>query len=215
MKNFAWLAALALACPAAQAAQTTAPAPSARDFSHAQVIPITNGPNAIDIDGDGRNDLVFDAHRDNFNAHSFEHITFYLQVAPDTGKTGASAAKTSGWNVVPFFSKEGPQFVAFDTVEGADCWLRDMVLLRNLDGSVTMIVADRDMGTSYADKAHMNFSIYRVAYNKEGLAGSPPVYFQRTDHFQGKHLYCDADHAIAAELGVKFKPGLEDNGIDH
>ena len=209
--RLAWLVAFAALCPLARSAQTTARPSSARNFSHMQVIDIANGPNAIDIDGDGRNDLVFSAHRSNFNAHDFEHITFYMQDHYDSNE----APEKSLWEVVPFFTQDGPEYVAFDTVEGADCRLRDLVLLRSPGGAVSVVVADRDMGASYADKARMTFSIYRVARNADGEPGSPKVYFERIDHFRSKNLYCDADHAIAAELGMKFKPPLEDNGIDH
>lgn len=71
------------------------------------------------------------------------------------------------------------------------------------------------MGSSYADKARVTFSIYRVAHNANGQAGAPPIYFQRVDRFPGKSLYCDVDHAMVAELGVKLLPRPEDNGIDH
>ena len=211
----AWIVAFALACPLARSAQTTAQPSSARNFNHLQVIDIANGPNAIDIDGDGRKDLVFSAHRSNFNAHDFEHITFYTQEHVDPGETDGTVQEKSAWNVVPFFTKDVPEYVAFDTIEGADCWLRDMVLLRNPDGSVTAVAADRKMGTFHWRQPRMTFSIYRVAHNTDGVPGSPPVYFQRVDHFQSRNLYCDADHAIAAELGVKFGHPLEDNGIDH
>lgn len=213
--SFVSFVTVALMCPLARSTQTPVRLANARNFSHMQVIDVANGPNAVDINGDGRKDLVFSAHRENFNAHDFEHITFYMQDHHDSSEAGAAAPESPLWQVVPFFTKDGPEFVAFDTIEGADCWLREMVLLRNPDRTVTVIVADRDMGTSYVDKARMTFSVYRIAHNTDGLAGSPQIYFQRTDHFRSKKLYCDADHAIAAELGVEFKPQLVDNGIDH
>ncbi|HWU77168.1 MAG TPA: hypothetical protein VN043_11755 [Rhodanobacter sp.] len=213
--KFSWLVVLALACPLARSAQPTVQLSNVRDFSHLQVIEVANGPNRIDIDGDGRKDLVFSAHRSNFNAHDFEHLTFYMQDHAGAVEARATSPEKPLWNVVPFFTSKGPEFVAFDTIEGADCWLRDMVLLRDSGGSVTAVVADREMGTSYAAKAHMLLSVYQLMHNPEGLVGSPPVYFQRIDHFSSKNPYCDADHAIAAELGVKFPHPLDDNGIDH
>jgi hypothetical protein len=207
------------ACPLARSAQAGAPPatqpPGSRDFSHMQVIELANGPNVIDINGDGHKDLVFNAHRSNFNAHDFEHITFYMQASVAAGGADATTSEKPLWHVVPFFTAQAPEFVAFDTVEGADCWLRDMVLLRNPEGSITAVVANRDMGSSYADKARVTFSIYRVAHNANGQAGAPPIYFQRVDRFPGKSLYCDVDHAMVAELGVKLLPRPEDNGIDH
>jgi hypothetical protein len=217
--KLACLLALVLAFPLAHSTQpdghATAQPSDPRDFSHMSAIEMANGPNAIDIDGDGHKDLVFSAHRSNFNAHDFEHITFYMQDSAATSAAGATALEKPLWNVVPFFTAQAPEFVAFDTVEGADCRLRDMVLLRNPEGSVTVILADRDMGSSYADKALVTFSIYRVAHNAEGLPGAPPVYFKRVDHFRGRSLHCDVGHAMAAELGVKFPTRLESNGIDH
>src|SRR5437870_2856799 len=57
--------------------------PAARtlaDSSHAkmQVIQLVEGSNAVDLNGDGKPDLVVLGWRDNANAHGSDIITFYL-----------------------------------------------------------------------------------------------------------------------------------------
>ena len=62
-------------------------------LSTMEVIPLHNGPNEVDLDGDGRKDLVFVAWRDNGNAHGYSHVTFYRR----------GDDEENPWELVPFF----------------------------------------------------------------------------------------------------------------
>ena len=42
----------------------------------AQPLPLNNGLNRVDFTGDGKPDLVTIAHRENYNAHGFDVVTF-------------------------------------------------------------------------------------------------------------------------------------------
>lgn len=55
----------------AQPDSTTTPS-----FAGMRVLPLRNGPNRLDLDGDGRFDEVFVGRRENFNAHDFSVYTF-------------------------------------------------------------------------------------------------------------------------------------------
>ncbi len=54
---------------------------------------IKNGENRIDLIGDGTPSLVFSGHRENFNAHSFEVISFYVQSELNGKKTMAGDSR--------------------------------------------------------------------------------------------------------------------------
>lgn len=187
----------------------------ARDFEKMQLLEIDNGPNAIDIDGDGRNGLVFQAHRENYNAHSFEHVTFYHREAGAENPLVNSDKPV--WSVIPFFSAEHKEQDSLETVQGADCRLRDWVVLRKRGekrAPLTVIVADRDFGNTYVDKRPVTFSVYRLVSNQDQSPGFPALYFSLVDQFQSKQTYCDADVALRHELGLKLKFPPDSNGID-
>jgi hypothetical protein len=168
---------------------------SATDFSSMAVVPLKNGSNQLDLDGDGRMDLVFVAWRDNANAHGFNHVTFYRS---DPG--------TPAWNLVPFFDKADlPAFTAFETYQGADCVLRDLRVFRPRSkpaSPVVIVVAERRFGESFISDEPVTFTVYRSTLNTAGIAGSPPFYFRATDTFTSKAPYCDVGEAFRAELGT-------------
>lgn len=121
------------------------------------------------------------------------------------------------WSVIPFFSGEFKEKDSLETVQGADCRLRDWVVLRKRGekrAPLTVIVADRDFGKTYVDKRLVTFSVYRLVSNRDESPGFPDLYFSQVDQFQSRQTYCDADVALRHELGLKLKFPLERNGID-
>jgi hypothetical protein len=165
------------------------------DFRSTVLLPLENGPNQLDLDGDGRADLVFVAWRENFNAHGFNQITFYR-----------STAKTPAWQLVPFFKKDGTSaFTSFQTYQGADCVLSDLRVLRptkNPTRSVVAVLANRPLGNSFVDKRRVTFTVYVLTQNSEGIPGWPSFYFQAEDTITSKGAYCDVGDAFRSELGI-------------
>src|SRR5438034_224014 len=145
------------------------------------VLAIVNGPNEIDLDGDGRKDLVFSARRKNFNAHAYSHITFYR----------ATGGTNPRWELVPFFDrKDVPTVDSFRTVEGADCILRDLRVLRpssRPDAPVIVVTGEREPGQSFADS----------------VPGTPEVFFRAVRTIDSTAKHCDIGEAFAAELGLR------------
>jgi hypothetical protein len=127
-----------------------------QDFSTWATVPLRNGPNEIDIDGDGHQDLVFVAWRDNANAHGYDRVTFYWRNSDD-----------QNWQIVPFDDRSGqPGEDSFRTNQGADCRLRGIAIVRKPSPpgeAVTAVVGERDFGQSYADAANVKFGVYRIA----------------------------------------------------
>ena len=170
-------------------------------FSTWTTVPLRNGPNDIDIDGDGLVDVVFVALRDNFNAHSYDLVTFYRRGNRDE----------PAWQLVPFDGlglNSQPDGDSFRTHYGADCQLRGIAVVRKAASPgepVTVVVGERDFGQSYADTARVTFVVYRLVRNDAGIPGSPPLYFQPDRTIEAKSKYCDVNEAFAAELGIRSK----------
>lgn len=169
------------------------------DLSAMTLLPLKNGPNQLDVDGDGWLDQVFVAWRDNANAHGFSHITFYR-----------SASGDPAWSLVPFFdARDAQAFTAFDTYEGADCVLKDLRVLRprqQPSSPVVVVVAERRFGETFTSREPVTFTVYRAARNSGGIAGSPPFYFRAAQTTTSKGAYCDVDEAFAGELGIARQP---------
>lgn len=159
-----------------------------------QVAHLVNGPNALRLQGHDVTVVV--ASRENFNAHSFTLVTFYMH---DKGEDGKES-----WSLVPVFQehkgKEDEQY-GLTVSGGADCVLHDYRLLTASDGRpAVLIVADRDLGESYADDATVHFDYYELAQNQDGIPGRPGFYFAAKHSSTAHAVYCDVNDAFDKEL---------------
>jgi hypothetical protein len=162
------------------------------------VIPLHAGRNAVDLLGTGGSGTIDVADRENYNAHG-HHIALFQVNAPRYADDSTSADE---WQIVPFFGKNmDADEEVFRTVEGADCILRDLRILRRTSGGpVTVVIAERALERSYADPAAVQFQFYELRTNAIGGIGHPSYYFERTRVVEAKRPYCDVDDAFDREL---------------
>ncbi|HUK99813.1 MAG TPA: hypothetical protein VLX29_03050 [Nitrospirota bacterium] len=165
-----------------------------------KVVTIGNGTNYVDFTGNGKPGLVVMGHRDNFNAHSFDVVSFYLFSDPKDGSLPV-------WNIIPVMKKEKEQLEVIVS-GGADCILHDFRLLS--DSGMTpaaLILADRELGSSYADLESVTFTYFYLEKNSEGIPGSPLFSFKQSRVVKSKAKYCDVGEAYQKELGIgTYKP---------
>ena len=178
------------------AALCLAGAASADQRNSQKLIKIENGENRVDIVGDGTPGLVISGHRENFNAHSFDVVSFYVQ---------ANAGGKQQWLVVPIMDSKGKKldekFELF-VGGGADCLLNDFRLLaRNGAEPATLIVAERIKG-DFVEREPITFSYYTLVHNTDGDPGSVPYVFDLARVTTSKSNYCDVDEAMQTELGI-------------
>jgi hypothetical protein len=170
-----------------------------------ELIKLHNGINEIDLDGTGQRATVVLAHRENFNAHSFEVTTIYVRARLEKGAPGQ-------WQIVhrEHRGENEAGDLALLTSGGADCVLHDFRLLR--DGahrSAALIVADREPGESFADAEPVTFTFYKLARNTDEEIGRGLVYFKYEREMKSKTPYCDVEKAFQAELGI----GMDKKGM--
>jgi hypothetical protein len=194
-----WLLLITLAILITAASGISAVPDRTKTFKGFEVVGLRNGINEIDINGDGLKDLIVIGWRDNFNAHGFDIVTFYMQFKRDVGPKDK-------WHLVPFVPESGvTDKNYFTTAMGADCILSDLRVIRPRSpkkAPVTIVIGVRDFGESYADKASVTFVVYELRYNKEGSPGNPLFYFQKTKTIPGQDKYCDINDAFQKELGL-------------
>jgi hypothetical protein len=173
------------------------PFQASQTFSDRILVPLQSGPNEVDIDGDGRNDLILTAWRDNANAHGYDNVTFYIRGEGDDSR----------WRIMPLFEQdERLSSDSFRTNQGADCQLRNMAVLRNPKRTrdpLTLIVGEREFGKSYVDTAAVKFVVYEIVHARDRVPGWPDVYFRAERTIDAKSKYCDVNEAFAAELGIR------------
>jgi len=163
-----------------------------------QVVKLANGATMIDINGLKLQAML--AHRENYNAHSFD---IFSLMAKDVVFTGQAAT----WQAVTFFDGDKEHY-QLTSSGGADCLLHDFRLLKR-GKSLTIVQADRELGDSYADKAKVTFSFYELRKNAQYDVGRPLYYFERVRTQTATQSYCDAGEAFSAELKLPERENRE------
>ena len=154
------------------------------------VIPHNNGVTIVDYNGNGKSGIIVSGHRENYNAHSFEVVSFYIKSA------------SGELNIIPLSLNEKESF-SLSVSGGADCVLHDFRLLRgNGKTPATLIKADREFGETYVSSELVTFTYYSLAENNESVAGLPPYVFSLLKEVKSKQKYCDVGEAFKKELGV-------------
>ena len=164
----------------------------------AELAVVKNGINRIDLSGDVIEAMVMLAHRENFNAHSFERSTFLI-------RTRTAESDPDEWQIVPFQNAEsGVRWKNdLEVSGGADCQLHTFRLLRlPKEKTVYVLIANRAPGNSFADTETVTFLYFKLTFNVDGLPGLPTAYFKRAQTEEAKKKYCDVNEAIKAELGL-------------
>ena len=197
---------------AALGAPTSTSSRGQRVDPESSAIRLHDGRNALDLLGTGEAGVVDVADRENFNGHGHHVAIFqvHARVYPGDAKSPVR------WQVIPFVEAapdSGSATDLFGTSEGADCTLRDLRVMRDAPHQpVTVVIAQRELGRSYADSARISFRYYNLRVNSEGIAGYPSYYFLRTKVLQSRSSYCDVDDAFDRELGLGRQGLLKWNG---
>ncbi len=135
------------------------------------------------------------SHRENFNAHGFDIFSIYI-------KDLVEGENVAEWSSVTFFDGEKERFV-LTVGGGADCLLHDFRLVTPPAGkSLRLVLADRELGGSFADEDKVTFSFFELRKNARGEVGRPLYYFERVRVETAKKKYCDVGEAFKVELGL-------------
>lgn len=158
------------------------------------VVTLHNGINKVDFTNDGKDDLVVIAHRENFNAHDFDVVSFYAD------EPGPDKSKTLG--MVSFFTNDKEGFTV-TTSGGADCVLKDFRLLKPKSGNKTLLIfASRKFTESFAENNVVVFDYYELQSNADQVPGAPYLSFKHVKAHESTAKFCDVNEAFKKELGL-------------
>lgn len=191
------LAVLGLDCGAGSAAAAQ-PAPN--------VIPVDGGMTPLRLNDrnidKGKDIVALRARRDNFNAHGFDVVSFYL-VSKNGGKRE--------FDIIPIFveGRKGREERRDITVGGgADGNLDDFrVLAAQGKQPARLVLAHREFGDSYADPGIVHFTYYELTRNEMEVPGEPGLYFQQKGKTDSRQKYADVNDAFDRELHMGSSGG--------
>jgi hypothetical protein len=174
----------------------------AADGAGLKVLPVNNGVNQLTFLGEPA--MAVRAWRENYNAHGFDVVSFYAR--------DKAAGEKASWNLVPVFGQvanaNASERLEITVGGGADCVLHDFRLLRSDDDKrVMLVIAQRDMGDSFADAAPVHFTWYDLARNEDEAPGEPWLSFRQTRTTQAAKTYCDVEEAFDKELHLGTTSG--------
>lgn len=166
-----------------------------------RVIPLRNGPNSVDLTGDGVADLIVVGWQENFNAHGAQTFQVLVRHEPD-------AFLTEGrWEVVGIERGPiAPGHVLLDVPHTGEDYVTSVVFATEVDAgreSTVLYVAARDLSgaTAIPDPTPVLFEKYRLVPNARREAGWTPWYFAPVARAMASHRYCHAGIALVLELG--------------
>ncbi|MBL8670990.1 MAG: FG-GAP repeat protein [Alphaproteobacteria bacterium] len=169
------------------------------------------GPNSIDINGDGRPDLVLKAWRESFNGSGFQTYQFLVNMGPERRtflderqRERDSAAPARGgdlWEVVPIEDPDGKRMqLVLAEAETGPCNLRTAALVHQPGVGIVLIVAEKRATADILGSSAVAIDFYTVAHNPDGVPGEPTYSFRRSESVATKKSYCDAREALDAIL---------------
>lgn len=171
----------------------------ALDLGSYKVVTIVYGVNAVDFGPQGTHGTVLLGWGENFNAHGFGVVTFYL-TTPKGTVSGLQRDDMLG--LVSVWEGQNEKLTV-KTSGGADCVFHDFrLLISNQHKPSLLLLADRKMGETFVDEESVTFKTYTLKQNIQQMPGPPTYYFDLTEQRTAKRKYCDVEKAFHDELHI-------------
>ena len=151
-------------------------------FAERQPHALPWGITRLDLDGDGKKDLIVRSWRENHNAHGYAVYDLFVW-------------KDGVLHRVLFPRKDGKWDLSFTSRQGADCVLRDLFFLED-EGSVRIYQINREFGVGYVDKKRAVIRELRVVRDDKGIPGDPEYWVQGVREWKSRSFVCDIRDAL-------------------
>ncbi len=153
---------------------------------------LTNGITKLNLTGEPGSGVVVSARRNNgVSPHAYTNYSFFVNTTTDHG------AFLSQVEIMD--TSTGKLSDILSTYEGADCVLKDAVLVKKNNSRPSLVIATRDDGDSYADRQKVTFDYYTLRDNRDG-DWMPDYWYEFATSSRSRDLYCDVDEAIKKEF---------------
>lgn len=194
----------------------SAPANQLPRLDPKDLVPLVHGPNLVDLDGDGRKDLVVKSRWEINGPHSASVYSVHRRL----GLNDPFRYEGPDWHLVPFIDGKSDQPHGVESIithEGADCILRDLRLFTHGKSTKTetlAVIAERAPADGYGDERPFTFRVFKWQRAKD--AGEDEnqdfvgVAFRLVGEVTSKKTYCGASEAFRGEFGVS-NPEIRDD----
>ncbi|HHJ11981.1 MAG TPA: hypothetical protein ENK00_02270, partial [Chromatiales bacterium] len=130
-------------------------------FAERQPHALPWGITRLDLDGDGKKDLIVRSWRENHNAHGYAVYDLFVW-------------KDGVLHRVLFPRKDGKWDLSFTSRQGADCVLRDLFPHKATKlQPAEIIVLNRIGAQGFNGQGRVQVLRYRIKHLREGLPGNP------------------------------------------
>lgn len=170
------------------------------------------GPNAVDLNGDGRKDLILKSWHERHNASG--HIVYQFLI-----NSGAKAPlfieqrpempprRGDLWEVVMIRDPErGHEKPVLMEEESGQCTLRAAVVFpagKGAQEGAVLAVAEKRGFEDFIESLPVNIDLYALITDGDDVAGQPEYRFERLQNVMTKGSYCDARRALMTFLAGK------------
>ena len=163
------------------------------DSRHGElVIRLQNGLNRVDLNGDGREDMVIGARwRGGMTGRHSDSYDFLI------------AGQTVGDGDPEWYGVTGGYFGASGKDECTQYDVRLVAQKAETSAGYVLVEARRGPGESYYDRGTVEFSYYRVVNVAPAGANPPAFRFALEKSFVTSATYCDVGEAFQGELGFE------------
>ncbi|MCX6717310.1 MAG: hypothetical protein NTU76_01375, partial [Candidatus Taylorbacteria bacterium] len=168
-----------------------------------QIISFKNGPNKIDLNSDGIQDIVFKSfHNNAILPRDSDVYSFYIF------KPKSEYNNYDLWTITQIVDNSDDLGGKNDieAMLDIDCRISDIRIVKTSDKKTYLILAERDRKLFYYSDEPVNFKIYKLKENTESNPNYPDYYFEKINTVKAKGEYCDVNAAMNAELD----PGNKD-----
>ena len=167
-----------------------------------KMVMLHNGLNPIDVDSDGRADMVVVANRENYNAHGFEATSIYIWATAARGEP--ERLQIVEVQPAPRKEHDGPdELLVLKSGGGADGLLTDFRLFVDaVHHTAVIIIANRKFGESFYDSQPVELEYFKLTRNEECEVGLPVLYFKSYKKSMSKDPHRDVNEAFKSELGI-------------
>ena len=185
-------------------------------FHPEEMVKIVNGPNWIDMNGDGHLDLVMKSRVSIWGtSHSYSVYSFFIYTENNVTNPEIYETNWSSINIIDNdASKYGYGENTKQTYEGAECIITDYrIAMARINNKISawLIMAQRDLGEGFWDQQPYMFTFFKLENDEDPQNGYERLAFIKKGTSTTTNKDCGANEAFFHEFGFENPEAKQDH----